>query len=421
MSSHVLHATAPAGLASHPALDVIRSGAGRCVACGLCLPHCPTYKKTKSELESPRGRIALMLAVARDELEPTAKLESHLSLCLTCRACEAVCPAQVPFGAVMDATRAELTARRGPSRRQRLLASAMVALTRPAWLAIVAGGLRLYQRSGVQTLLRRTGMLKLFGLAEAEAELPPLPAPCSFAGHYPARGARRGAVALFTGCIARLTDSATLHDTIRVLTRLGYDVHVPPAQTCCGALHRHSGDAGAADELMQRNVAAFPADIEAIVTAASGCAATLIEYDDPAFAAKVVDISTFLQRVDWPADLTLTPLPKRVAVHDACTLTNVLRAQHAPHQLLRRIPGADVMALPDNNTCCGAAGAYHLEHPDMANALRADKIEHLRRLAPDVLASSNVGCAMHLAAGLRAAGLAIEVVHPVTLLSRQLP
>jgi glycolate oxidase iron-sulfur subunit len=361
-----------------------------------------------------------MLGLAKGELAATPRLESHLSLCLTCRACEAVCPAQVPFGDVMDATRARLAARR-PSRRQRLLAGAVVALTRPGSLAFVAGALRLYQRSGVQALMRRTGILKLLGLAAADAELPRLPRPRPFAAHYPARGPRRSAVALFTGCIARLTDTQTLHDAIRVLTHIGYDVQVPPAQGCCGALHRHGGDGDTADALMRRNVAAFPGDVEAIVTAASGCAATLLEYDDSAFAAKVVDVSTFVQRVDWPTDCTIAPLSQRIAVHDACTLANVLRAQHAPHQLLRRIPGAEVMALSDNNTCCGAAGAYHLEHPQMATALRADKIEHLRRLAPDALASSNVGCAMHLAAGLREAGLAIEVVHPVTLLARQLP
>lgn len=385
----------------------------------MCLPHCPTYKKTGSELESPRGRISLMLAVAKGELEATPQLESHLSLCLTCRACESVCPAQVPFGDVMDATRAELATRRGLSWRQRMLARAMVALTQPAWLAVVSRLLRFYQISGLQTLLRRSGLLKLFGLADADAELPPLPPTRPFLPHYPARGARRGTVALFTGCIARLTDAQTLHDSIKVVTALGYDVHVPPAQTCCGALHRHSGDTRRADELMQRNVTAFPDNIDAIITTASGCGATLIEYNDARFAGRIVDISTFLQRIDWPAQCQLAPLPKRIAVHDSCTLANVLHAQHAPYQLLRRLPQAEIVALADNKFCCGAAGAYHIEHKDMANSLRDDKINSLRALAPDILVSSNIGCAMHLAAGARTAGLALEIVHPVTLIARQ--
>jgi glycolate oxidase iron-sulfur subunit len=410
----------PFGTHTNAALDVIRAGAGRCVACGMCLPHCPTYTKTKSELESPRGRISLMLAVAKNELEATPKLESHLSLCLTCRACETVCPAQVPFGEVMDATRAELAARRGLSLRQRILARAMVALTQPVWLGVVARLLRFYQLTGLQTALRRSGLLRLLRLADVDAELPPLPPTRAFALHYPARGTRRGAVALFTGCIARLTDTQTLHDSIQVLTWLGYDVHVPPTQTCCGALHRHGGDARNADDLMRRNVEAFAGDVDAIITTASGCGATLIEYDDARFTRKIVDISSFLQRIDWPAERPLAPLPKRIAIHDSCTLTNVLHAQHAPYQLLRRLPQAEVVALTDNKFCCGAAGAYHIEHKEMANSLRDDKIESLRALAPDILVSSNIGCAMHLAAGARAARLAIEIVHPVTLIARQL-
>jgi glycolate oxidase iron-sulfur subunit len=421
MSQPLVRTSAPrAGALATEPVDIIRAGAGRCVACGMCLPHCPTYKKTKSELESPRGRLSLMLAVAKHELDATPKLESHLSLCLTCRACESVCPAQVPFGDVMDASRAELATRHGLSWRQRMLARAMVALTRPAWLAAVARLLRFYQVTGLQTLLRRSGLLRLLGLADADAEMPQLPPTRPFLPHYPARGPRRGKVALFTGCIARLTDAPTLHDSIKVLTALGYDVHVPPAQTCCGALHRHSGDTHGADELMQRNIAAFPADVEAIITTASGCGATLIEYDDARFAGRIVDISTFLQAIDWPAHLTLAPLSKRIAVHDSCTLANVLHAQHAPYQLLRRLPQAEIVALTDNKFCCGAAGAYHIEHKEMANSLRDDKIRSLRALAPDVLVSSNIGCAMHLAAGARADGLRVEIVHPVTLIARQL-
>jgi len=366
-----------------------------------------------------------MLAVAKDELEPTPRLESHLSLCLLCRACETVCPASVPFGDVMDATRAQLEAGRRASLSQRIGLRAAVLLTQARWVALTARLLRFYQRSGLRAILRWSGVLRLLGLAEADAELPTLAPYAPLATHYSAQGERRGAVALFTGCIARLTDAQTLHSTVHVLTRFGYDVHVPASQTCCGALHRHGGDTRAAGELMQRNIEAFVSDdIEAVITTASGCAALLVEYrgDEAAarFAAKVTDVSAFLQRIEWPREMPLHSLPKRVAVHDPCTLTNVLHAQRAPYDLLRRIPQLEAIALPENTLCCGAAGAYHLEHKQMAQSLRDDKIESLRRLAPDMLVTSNVGCAMHLAAGIRAAKLPIEVVHPITLLARQL-
>jgi glycolate oxidase iron-sulfur subunit len=425
-TSSIKSPVSAAGNTTGNVIDIVRDGAGRCVACGLCLPHCPTYRKTKSELESPRGRLSLMLGVARGELEPTRKLESHLSLCLTCRACETVCPAQVPFGDVMDAARAQLAAQGAYAVKHRSLLHIVTMLTRPAWYRFVGIGLWFYQRSGLQTLLRHSGVLRLLGLSHTDAALPPsLPWPAPFASRYPAQGTKRGVVALFVGCVARMIDTTTLHGTITVLTRLGYEVRVPPAQTCCGALHLHAGDATNAEALMRENVAAFADnEIETIITAASGCAATLIEYDGgdavKKFARRTVDINSFLQNVEWPEHLKLRPLARRIAIQDPCTLTNVLRSPGAPYDLLRRIPQIEVIPLPENKLCCGAAGAYHLEHKKMAQQLRDDKIAHLRRLAPDILVSANVGCAMHLAAGIRTDGLPIEVTHPITLIARQL-
>ncbi len=360
-----------------------------------------------------------MLAVAKGELEPSAKLESHLSLCLLCRACEAVCPAGVPFAATLDATRAQLRAGHAPSVWRRIGLRMILLVTQPRTATITVALLRLYQKSGLQWLLRGSGVLRVAGLAHADAELPTLAPYAALAPYYPAQTARRGAVALFTGCVARLTDALTLQSTVHVLTRFGFDVHIPPAQTCCGALHRHGGEAVAADELMQQNLQAFAnPDYEAVITTASGCAAELLAHET--LAAKVMDISAFLAKIEWPSDVTLAPLLKRIAVHDPCTLVNVLRARQAPYALLKKIPQAEIVSLPGNNQCCGAAGAYHLEHPDMAQRLRDDKTESLRWIAPDILATSNIGCAMHLAAGARATGQKIDVVHPVTLLARQL-
>lgn len=422
------HTRTPAdlsGVSSQLPADLLRSGAGRCVACGLCLPHCPTYRQTKFEAESPRGRIALILALDKGTLEATPKFESHLSQCLLCRACESVCPAGVPFGDVMDAARARLKMARAVSMSGKVGLHAAVLLTRNPWTASAAWILRCYQKSGLQKLLRETDTLRYLGLAEMDAEISSEITPTRFDARYPAQGERRGTVALFTGCVARLTDIPTLKASIRLLTRFGYEVFVPPRQTCCGALHRHAGDMHTADLLMHRNSEAFDRnDIEAVITAASGCAATLMEYrgdgSTSRVAAKITDISEFLEKITWPGEISLRPLPKRIAVHDPCTLRNVMHATAAPYSLLRRIPQAEVVAMPDNAFCCGAAGAYHLEHKEMARSLRRDKLDSLRRVTPDVLVTSNPGCAMFLAAGMRQAGLTIEVAHPITLLDRQL-
>ena len=224
-----------------------------------------------------------------------------------------------------------------------------------------------------------------------------------------------------------MADSPVLAATIRLLTRLGYEVQVPPAQGCCGALHLHDGQTAKATDLMRRNLAAFANESDTIVSVSSGCATMLGEYekymdDETAkkFSGRVMDISQFLAGLDWPEDIAFGPLPRRIAVHNPCTLTHVLRQEENPCKLLKRIPGAEIIPLPENNVCCGAAGTYHMTQAPIAEQLRAPKIGHLQRLAPDFLVTSNSGCATFLAAGLREAGLTIEIMHPVVLLEKQL-
>ncbi|HEX9625644.1 MAG TPA: (Fe-S)-binding protein [Acidiferrobacterales bacterium] len=400
--------------------------ADRCVLCGLCLPHCPTYRLTGDENESPRGRIALMRALAGGELKASAKLAGHLELCLGCRACERVCPSQVPYGRLIDAGRALLAERRRPPRRQRWLRDAL--LTRPRRLRRLARWLRRYQRSGAQRLLRASHLLGLIGLAKAERLLPPLPALPAWQPHYPAIGTRRGAVDLFLGCVASAFDAATLEAAVRLLTRLGYDVHLPASQGCCGAQHRHAGDAARATGLVRANVAAFAGSDRPIVFLASGCGASLVDAGRElagdaaaaAFAARAIDLQRFLVDIPWPGALELAPLPALIAVHEPCTLRNALGDAAASYRLLERIPQVRIVALPENALCCGGAGSYPLTQPAMAERLRDAKLAHVLQLAPDYLATANIGCALQLAAGARAAGLAVEVVHPVALIERAL-
>ena len=408
----------------------IKREAAKCVACGLCLPHCPTYGLLHDESESPRGRLSLMLALAKGELPLSDKLELHLARCLDCRACEKVCPSYVSYGLTLDSARALIEAAREPSASPaaRSVSILQWLVEKPGRVRILGKILRLYRLSGLQWLLRTSRLLKLFGFAELEANLTSLPTPKAAAEIYPTQSKSKGKVTIFTGCLTQITDQQTLISAIRLLNRLGYEVHVPPDQGCCGALHLHSGLPEKTAELMDQNIKALTGDTGPILCAASGCTATLSEYakyresDKSAerFSSRVTDLNQFLAGLAWSSDIAFRPLNKRIAVHDPCTLTNVLRQEDKPYALLARIPGAEIIPLPDNSLCCGAAGTYHLTQTRIARQLRAPKIDHLRRLAPDILVTSNSGCAMYLAAGIREAGLAIEVMHPVVLLERQI-
>jgi glycolate oxidase iron-sulfur subunit len=412
----------------NPASEITREAA-KCVACGLCLPHCPTYTLLRDEAESPRGRLALMLALARNDLPPSTKLELHLSRCLGCRACEKVCPSNVGYGMALDAARALLGSRHaaGAGSASRSVMLVQWLAEKPARMRILGKFLRLYQWSGLQWLLRKSRLLRLIGLGSLDGAIPKFTLAKKLTGVSPAPGKTKGRITLFTGCQADMADAPALVAATRLLTRLGYEVQVPPAQGCCGALHLHDGRAAKAIELMQRNIVAFANGSDTIVSVSSGCAAMLGEYgkymaDESAkrFSGRVMDISQFLAGLDWPGNIALEPLPRHIAVHNPCTLTHVLRQEENPYKLLKRIPGAEIIPLPENNVCCGAAGTYHMTQAPIAEQLRAPKIRLLQRLAPDFLVTSNSGCATFLAAGLREAGLTIEIMHPVVLLEKQL-
>ena len=236
---------------------------------------------------------------------------------------------------------------------------------------------------------------------------------------YPATGVEKGTVGLFLGCIARITDAETLNAAIFVLNRIGYSVRIPAGQTCCGALYQHTGEPEQAAQLMRQNRAAFAGSgIQAIITTASGCGAQLTESDTG--GVMVCDISKFLMgAADWDT-IPIKPLAKTIAVHDPCSLRHVLHDAVYPYQLLKLIPDAQVIALADNDQCCGAAGTYFIRQPALADRLLNDKIKALDRSGAQLLATSNVGCSMHMASGLRVIGSGVEVLHPVTLLARQM-
>ena len=404
---------APANTRSFPLAD-----ADQCVKCGLCLPHCPTYLQSGHEADSPRGRIALMQGLATGQVPLTSPLEVHLDGCLSCRACETVCPAKVPYGRLIDASRALMLEKR--PRRSRVTKLIAYGLTHRRARHSIALLLWIYQRSGVQALVRRSGVLGKGRLARLDSLLPRISLPRRF----PSPNHRPGQTALFVGCTGELADRQTLDDALILLDRIGVPVEVPEGQACCGALDQHHGNVSGAVRLAHQNLRAFDG-ASAILCSASGCAATLMEYPElisaegAAFSARVQDIGGYLL-THWPENLGLAPLRARAAIHTPCTQKNVVKQSHAVRALLEKIPGLELLELDLSDGCCGAAGSYFITQPSMADALLKRKLDRVQELAPDYIVSSNVGCSMHIAAALRRQGLNVELLHPVTLLARQL-
>jgi len=402
-----------------PSIDGLRA----CVHCGICLPQCPTYRVLGEEMDSPRGRLYLMRAAAEGRTELTPEMARHLDLCLGCRACETACPSGVPFGHLLEATRGQLTRRgiRAPATPSKRLDFVLHWAPRPRRLRPVFGMLRVYQRSGLQRLVRSLGLLRrLPKLAAVEALLPPLlagtqePAPLT-----PAVGKRRGRAGLLTGCVQRFFYPDVNRDTVRLLAAAGYDVVAPREQPCCGALHLHAGRLGEFRRMARDLVAAFPSDLDMLVVNAAGCGSALKEYDRwlpdaKMFAGAVKDVAEAL--VD--SELPLRERRQTVAYHDACHLAHGQRVRQEPRLLLRKIPGLSLVELPGAELCCGSAGVYNLLEPRIAEDLGRRTAERIRQSGARVVASANPGCLMQISRHCRAEGLDVEVVHPVSLLAR---
>jgi glycolate oxidase iron-sulfur subunit len=408
----------------------------QCVHCGFCLPTCPTYAELGQEPDSPRGRIYLIKALADGRVALTDTVTEHLSLCLGCRACESACPSGVPYGHLFEASRAAIEAQRPGSRWRRLVRRVAFAglLPRPVLLRLVVSALRVYQRSGLQWLVRASGLLRLFpaSLAASERLLPPLPP----AGRWgalpalvPAAVPRQGRVALLHGCVQDAVFRSHNEATVRCLTRQGFEVAVPRAQRCCGALHAHAGEPETARALARETIAAFEAaGAEAVVVNAAGCGAHMKAYGyllrhDPAWAARaarlarvVVDITELLARA--PLRGPLGPLPLRATYHDPCHLAHGQKVRSEPRTILREVPGLELIELGEAEMCCGSAGIYNLTEPAMAERLLERKLSHISATGAAAVVTANPGCILQIAAGLRAHGRAVEVLHVVEVLDR---
>ena len=370
-----------------PAAHGLVALADRCVQCGLCLPHCPTYRLDRSESESPRGRIAYIKAVAQERIAPSAAGDAHLDHCLGCRRCEPVCPAGVSYGELLLGARAAQAQRRPPPRRLRW---AVALLARPVLLGFL---LDLYRRFG--------GLLP----PRTRPALPRPPAPADLPAPQPAAAA----VALFSGCVADRYESGSRAALARLLGQAGLQALQPAGQTCCGAAAAHAGDAATATRLATANRSAF-AGSDRVLCLASGCQDSLAR--SLAGGPVVEDALVALDRV---ADrLRFRPARGRVALHLPCTQRSVVRSDAALRRLLARVPGLDLVELPDTG-CCGAAGLHQLAEPARAAALRQPLLDALAASGATELVSANIGCRLHLAGGST-----IPVRHPIDFLAEHL-
>jgi glycolate oxidase iron-sulfur subunit len=416
----------------------------RCVHCGLCLNACPTYRLWNLEADSPRGRIHQMFHVFQNEPatpdRPDGLLSEsfveHIDKCLDCRACETACPSGVEYGKLVEHARARIAKDYPRSWFGGFVRDLFFRefLSAPHHIEDAARLLRLYQRSGLQTIARGIGILKLLGLADRERLLPRIDDEFFFTRlgeTFPAVGPRRARVAFFIGCIANVTFSELNEATVRVLTANGCEVVVPKDQTCCGALSAHSGYRDAARELAQKNLAAFPLnDFDAIITNAAGCGSTLKEYDHlfsaneteceqaRAFAAKTRDVTEFLAGLGLTAKLHA--LRHRVTYQDSCHLLHGQKIREAPRQLLSAIPNLDFVELPYSDICCGSAGIYNVTQTEAALALLDEKMRHVQSTGAQTVVTANPGCMLQLRAGVALHHTNQNVLHVVELLDRAL-
>jgi glycolate oxidase iron-sulfur subunit len=405
------------GLADPAATTMLRA----CVHCGICLPQCPTYRVLGEEMDSPRGRLYLMRAVGEGRLSLTETYTRHLDLCLGCRACETACPAGVKFGTLLELARADLARRGRPSRRRWLTDLLLSVFPHPDRLGAALGLARRYHRWGLQRLARSGGVLAWFPrLAAMDALLERVPSEQALPEYVPARGRSRGRVAVLTGCVQRYLFHDVNRDTVRLLSLAGWDVVVPRAQGCCGALELHAGRLEEFRTRARALAAALPDDVTYVVTNAAGCGSALRDYahwlpSSPAaqLAARTRDVTELLVE----ADLPLSRLPITVTYHDACHLAHGQQVRSAPRALLRRIPDLRLIELADSDLCCGSAGVYSILEPEMADRLLDLKLARIRESRARIVVAGNPGCLMQIDKGARARGLQLEVVHPVTVLA----
>jgi|SRR5271169_25155 len=409
-----------------PAIELIE----KCVHCGFCLPVCPTYVLWGEEMDSPRGRIYLMKMALEGTAKMTEQWVSHFDACLGCVACMPACPSGVEYGKLIEATRAQIERNyerpAGDKLHRRLL---FETFTKPGRLKLLRWPLLAYQKTGLQTALRASGVFKMLpkSLAAMDALLPQVRPTEIVPPVTPAQREKRKRVGLLLGCVQRAFFSQVNAATARVLAAEGCEVVAPLKQTCCGALCVHAGEEAHALELARTTIDVFEqANVEIIVVNAAGCGSNIKEYghllrSDPAyaerakrFATKCRDISEILSEL--PPWAERKALRARVAFHDSCHLQHAQGVRDQPRALLLQIPGAELLEIPEAPLCCGSAGIYNLVQPEAARELGDRKAKLIAALQADVVVTGNPGCVLQLQSSLAGTNRQIPVVHTIQLL-----
>ena len=411
----------------------------QCMHCGLCLPTCPTYVETLRERSSPRGRIALMRAISDGRLEMSRTFAEEMYFCLGCLACTTACPAGVDYPTLFEHARAEVERRKVLASPRRDLVRRVVVgwlFTSKKRLHCLGRLIRLYQRTGLQWLVRRGGLRRL--LPGSLRGLEPLTPKISrrftgplFRKEYRKRNPEhpRYRVGLLTGCVQDLAFAEVNADTIHVLQVNGCEVVVPEGQECCGSLHAHNGEMESARKLARINIDAFePEKLDAVIVNAGGCGSHMKRYDhlladDPEYAerariwsAKVKDIHEFLVEISFRPPRG-NGRAQKVTYHESCHLNHGQKVSSAPRRVLESIPGLELVEMEEAAWCCGSAGIYNITQPEMAMKLLDRKMENVRNTGAEVVASANTGCNIQLEYGARRSAVRIQVRHPVSLLA----
>jgi glycolate oxidase iron-sulfur subunit len=403
-----------------------------CVHCGFCLPTCPTYTLWQEEMDSPRGRIVLMRAAGEEGSELSAPLVQHLDNCLGCMACVTACPSGVQYDKLIEDARAQVERNWDRPMEETLLRKAIFAVfPHPKRLRFLVPGMWLQSKIDFSGLTKRPRLRKLAPLLDLTPRPKLSDAVATLPSFTAARGEARGEVAFLQGCVQRVLFSGVNKSTVEVLAAEGYDVHSPRAPECCGALELHSGVGDSARARARAVIQAYEKHATVLVNAA-GCGSAMKDYghvlrDDPEwadraerFAAKVQDVTEFLAGIEPRAERKAIGLSK-IAYHDACHLAHAQGVRSQPRELLRAIPGLEVVDPPGWEICCGSAGIYNLTKPEPAAELGRRKVANLRTAGAEAIVAANPGCAIQIAAhSERDGGPPLRVLHPLELLHKSI-
>jgi len=383
-----------------------------CVMCGMCLPQCPTYQLYQNETESPRGRIALMQAIDQGHIEADAQALLHIDHCLGCLNCESICPSRVPYGKLIDEFRGQYHHAIKKPFTTKLILKQATKLNGIKKLASLANNPLI--KPTINTTLF---VGQLFGLDSSNPfTQPPVALKKLYTGSYSMPEQCRGEVSLFTGCSGDSLDQQTISDTIFILNQLKFDVYIESNQSCCGALHQHNGHPQTAETLLNMCISIFNQQSRPVLFFSPACGIRLQQLDE----IKAIDARAFILKQLQQQPLTFSPPAQTVALHESCSHRNILKSKSLNFDLLNCIPQMRIIESSNPTLCCGAGGIQSSNYPQQANALLHGKLKSFDFAHTNVLISDNIGCSLHIKSAISAYNPDIEIIHPISFLTRNL-